>query len=259
MWKYVGASVQGTSHLARGTPCQDVHTIGCILVETEEIFWTIVADGAGSAKHAEDGARIICDRIEERVRRWFSVSRNKLTLPSREIIIKWIKRIRKYICDIADKVGLSLRDFACTVSGIIVGGDEAICFQIGDGTIVVGDGHGEFEVVFWPENGEYANTTFFVTDNEFEQSLEFKILTQSPIEIAIFTDGLQRLALQVVSKSVHAPFFLPMFRRLAPETPGFSEGLKSQLIDFLNSTSVNQRTDDDKTLILASQLPVKAI
>ena len=72
-------------------------------------------------------------------------------------------------------------------------------------------------------------------------------------ELALFTDGLQALALHFVSREVHAPFFEPMFERLRQEPPGDAPGLEAELRAFLDSAEVNRRTDDDKTLVLATR------
>lgn len=257
MWKYVGSSVIGTSHTVQGTPCQDAHCIGCSQNRSGLYFWAIVTDGAGSARYAEQGATLVCQDISTRIERWVSHF-NAGNLPDKQIVIKWIERVRKQLLRRAHNVGGSIRDFACTLVGIIVGNNGAICFQIGDGSIVLGDGGGTYEIAFWPDNGEYVNTTYFVTDADFHSTLSFKTVTQAPVEIALFSDGLQRLSLHTATKSVHAPFFAPMFYRLAHETPGFSHFLEPELARFLGSAEVNKRTDDDKTLVLATQMSVSA-
>jgi hypothetical protein len=138
----------------------------------------------------------------------------------------------------------------------IVGEHAAAFSQIGDGAIVVGDGD-TYRTVFWPQNGEYANTTNFVTDEAFADNLVFQ-LHQGPVdELALFTDGLQMLALNFADHSVHRPFFLPMFRKLRLAAAG--EGLPRALRHFLGSPSVNQRSDDDKTLILATRVQAPTI
>jgi hypothetical protein len=69
-------------------------------------------------------------------------------------------------------------------------------------------------------------------------------------EVALLTDGLQSLALRFASREAHGPFFEPMFERLrGPEQPS-----ESELAAFLGSGPVNARTDDDKTLVLATRL-----
>jgi hypothetical protein len=64
---------------------------------------------------------------------------------------------------------------------------------------------------------------------------------------------LQRLALHYEGRTAHAPFFRPMFAPVRAADPGRAETLSTQLAAFLGSQPVNARTDDDKTLVLATR------
>ena len=101
--------------------------------------------------------------------------------------------------------------------------------------------------VFWPQVGEYANTTWFVTSADFEQMLQVR--GEAVDEVALFTDGLQMMALHFATRSVHRPFFEPLFAALRGAAQ--PEDLVVPLRAFLDSPAVNERTDDDKTLVLA--------
>ena len=69
-------------------------------------------------------------------------------------------------------------------------------------------------------------------------------------------DGLQMLALSYAKKVAHQPFFTPMFAALRKvEDP---QELIVPMRQWLDSTAVNQRTDDDKTLILATRVMANA-
>ena len=85
--------------------------------------------------------------------------------------------------------------------------------------------------------------------------LESAILTDPVTEIALLTDGLQRLALHYQTRQAHEPFFRPLFQRLRehPE-PGCPAALATALERLLAGPAINQRTHDDKTLILATRL-----
>ena len=254
MWRYVGASVVGTSHLARDLPCQDAHCVGCFTGATGEVLWCVAADGAGSARFADQGAEFVCDKLETKIIRWLDEFDGDITALDETVIRKWIARVREQLAECAQEAGVTLRDYACTVSGIIAGPDRSVCFQIGDGAIVVSDGNEDYQTVFWPENGEYVNATYFVTDEHFEQALMVEVLPYSPCHVAVFTDGLLRLALHLASQSVHRPFFDPMFARLEIEPPGRVEHLEAALEHFLYTPAITSRTDDDKTLILATRM-----
>ena len=109
--------------------------------------------------------------------------------------------------------------------------------------------------VFWPQTGQYVNETRFVTDSDAAVHLECVVLAETVAEIALLTDGLQTLALHYQHQQAHTPFFRPMFHQLRAQTePGSSELLTNALARFLASPAVNERTHDDKTLILATRL-----
>lgn len=97
--------------------------------------------------------------------------------------------------------------------------------------------------------------THFVTDDDAIDILVSKIFTEPVQKAAAFSDGIQRLALHLATNSVHEPFFAPFFKVLNDATAEQEDQLQQALIKFLNSDAVNERTDDDKTLALASLVP----
>ena len=107
---------------------------------------------------------------------------------------KFVAAIRKEMEVVAAKSEVLPRDMACTFLFAAIGTTHALYGQVGDGAIVTTN-NGEREVVFWPESGEYANMTRFVTDEDADAHLRSTVRA-APNEIAVFTDGLQRLALQ---------------------------------------------------------------
>jgi hypothetical protein len=167
-----------------------------------------------------------------------------------DVLASWNKRVRECLSAEADKRATRLRSLACTLLMAVVGQRLAIFSQIGDGAIILNEAGG-LRPVFWPQSGEYINTTNFITDEEFDRRLEIVVHPGPVDELAVLTDGLQMLALRYADKSVHRPFFLPMFRALrAAESASL---LERPMHEFLTSKAVNDRTDDDKTLILATR------
>ena len=103
--------------------------------------------------------------------------------------------------------------------------------------------------------GEYINTTHFVTEPSSLDQFEFTLTANAIHELAVFTDGIEPLVLQYATNAVHSSFFnkmLPPVRALAQ--PGFDTTLSDQLSTYLSSPVICSRTDDDKTLLLASRL-----
>lgn len=249
MWKTLCESAIGTAHCDLGIPCQDYGLVCDHAGPAGHAVIAVCADGAGSASHADVGARVTCESVAEQARLWLDATNHEQQL-SRDVVLAWVNDVRQHIVDVATSLDVSSRELACTLLGAVVNDCTATFFQVGDGAIVAAT-NGEFEIVFWPQSGEYANVTNFLTNDDVEQQLVFEQRSIAVDEFALLTDGLQMLALDFTHRQAHAPFFEPLFARLRSEVDAAS--LSGPLRHFLQSTPVNERTDDDKTLILASR------
>jgi hypothetical protein len=249
MWKLLFQSAQGTAHERAGQPCQDSCLVRLRRSGQGPVLVLAGADGAGSASHADVGARLACRGIMRLV---LADLHDGLPVEhvERDTVLSWHERLRRDLQKEAEQRQLEWHQLASTLLLAVIGEQAAAFSQIGDGAIVLADGD-TYRTVFWPQNGEYANSTNFVTDEEFADNLAFELRTGPVDELALFTDGLQMLALNFADRTVHQPFFQPMFRKLRAADPG--EGLPRALRQFLRSPAVNQRSDDDKTLLLATR------
>jgi Protein phosphatase 2C len=251
-WKTLWASAMGTSHAASERPCQDCGRVRVWSSVAEAVLLAVCADGAGSAEHSHMGARIACESVIEAVSR--DLDHGGLTPFVAETIdddriLGWLGEARNSIRLEAEASGMTVRDLACTLLLAVLGEQSALFVQIGDGVIVVADGD-SFGLVFWPESGEYEGETDFLTDEVFADHIRVERRAGRIDELALLSDGLQRLALDYAARQPHGPFFAPLFQHLRTHDP---ESLQGDLSRFLDSPRVNQRTDDDKTLILASR------
>lgn len=240
MWKLVFGSVPGTSHVESGRPCQDYCTgsiVGTTLVAA-------CADGAGSAELSQLGSKAAVDRFME-------VATGE-AVPTKEQVEAWVAAARECLLEVATANESTPRQLACTFLAVLVGDGWAAFAQVGDGVIVF-DSPAGYNLAFWPDNGEYANTTRFLSDDDYQQHLRVEIVERHISELAVLTDGLQMLALDFAGAKVHDRFFSPLFTavRNGPD----EADLQLSLLDFMGSQRVNERTDDDKTLILATRIP----
>jgi len=249
VWRHIAQSLQGPSHVADGTVCQDSNVVRLFGDGDNTTLVACVADGAGSARFSDSGSSIICQTIMENAASFFEAGGRVEDLRF-EAALRWCEEARQRIGEEAAARECTTREFATTLCAVIASPAYSVFFQIGDGAIILGN-NGIYGVVFWPQSGEYANSTNFLTADDFEQKLEFFTTPTCSAEIALFTDGLERLALRFDTQTPHAPFFAPLFRALrsSDDLDGLSEGLRQ----FLASDSVQARSDDDKTLILASR------
>lgn len=252
-WRHLANSVRGTSHEKLALPCQDAHQVSRLTTSDGEALIAVVCDGAGSAKHAEVGAETVCLSILQ------SASAALIEDPSggalaRSLVEDWLKKAQEQIATKAAELSAEGRDLACTMLGAAITSSRAILFQVGDGAIVRWDGQ-RYRLVFQPDRGEYANNTYFVTEDRAKDRLQFAVVESAVDEVALLSDGLQMLAVDYAQQEAHSPFFASMFgalrKALASEDV---EALGVPFLQFLKSPRINDRTDDDKTLVLATRL-----
>lgn len=254
-WKYAFGSATGTSHLGANIPCQDFGLCDVLTTPAQEtILVAVTADGAGSAKRSQVGAQLACNLFQAEMAVLF-LEGGHLAQITRSFIVEWLTRFQSEVAVRAADEGLLVRDFACTLLAVVLTEDAGVFVQVGDGAIVIScqDDADEFAWIFWPDKGEYANMTTFATQEEAKEQFLYDFKQEAFQEIALFTDGLERLALNFQSGSTHNPFFRAMFAPVRASEPGYSQELSERLQAFLNSPQVNARTDDDKTLILATR------
>lgn len=250
MWRHVAQSLQGPSHAADGSVCQDSHFVSFVGEGSNQTIIACAADGAGSAKRSDLGSSIACEMIAESAARYFD-SHSNFDQLQLDDVIKWCESAREKMRQTADSKNCKMRDLATTLCVAILSPDSSVFFQIGDGAITVGK-NGVYGVVFWPQSGEYANVTNFMTAKNYQDNIEFQATKSQFTDLALFTDGIERLALDFEGQTPHVPFFKPLFRAVRDSSNGDSLG--RDLANFLQSDSIKNRSDDDKTLILASQL-----
>jgi hypothetical protein len=252
-WIWAAARAAGTSHLAQGLPCQDAYL--CSMHTTaagQPVLIAAVADGAGSAERAESGAIIAVEALAIALQDEFKDVSDTANLA--DLVRHAIGEVPLALDLQAEKEGRPVSDFNATLLVAVLTRERAVVAQIGDGAVVVDDGSG-WRPIHWPDHGEYANTTRFVTESEAVASVRLAVLETPPKRVCLFSDGLERLLLDFARKSAHAPFFDSIFARLSREgQPGYSATVSQELSALLESDKVNARTDDDKSLVCAQWL-----
>lgn len=251
MWKLVYGSVRGTSHLRTGQPCQDYGEARLVEAGPGPALLVACADGAGSAELSDVGARLAVETFLERAAEALAAGVEP-DAADEAALTSWATAARIRVEAEAEARGVAARQLACTLLAAVVGPASSSFVQVGDGVIVF-DGPDGYEFAFWPDAGEYANTTRFLTDPDVERHLRADRLPRAVEDLAVLTDGLQALALGYAEGRVHEPFFRPLFDTLRRAPDGAA--LRPALEAFLDSERVNARTDDDKTLILATRRP----
>lgn len=165
MWKTINYEVCGRSHVKTATPCQD-KTIACGINGVDMIA---LADGAGSARLSHFGAETatssICDYIANNFNQIINNPDGKrVKIDILEYLLAKIEKAsEKFSCDI--------NDLASTLMAVAVSDNTFLILHIGDG--VVGYlKNSELRVASVPENGEFANTTTFITSKDAISSIK---------------------------------------------------------------------------------------
>jgi Protein phosphatase 2C len=255
-WRVASACEIGTSHAGSGTPCQDKAEHAIIETKEGPVLVAVVCDGAGSAAHSEIGAWLASITFVQLAEVYFEKG-GHLDDICRDKVVGWITDTAERVSARAREDGNALKEYSCTLVAAIVGNEAAAFAQIGDGAIVVSHGEEDgWSWVFWPQRGEYANQTVFVLSDNATECLEFDLAPRRIDEVAIFSDGIERLVLHAATKAVNDSFFNEMFVPVrASNSPGFDQELSGKLKQYLGSAVVNARTNDDKTLLMATRRP----
>jgi hypothetical protein len=247
-WKYAATSAIGTSHLkTEDGVCQDAHR--CVITQDVGRITCVVSDGAGSATRSADASRFICDQLVMLVSR-----APEDDVHTEGYARRIISELRLALEELAEAEDVPLRQFACTLLVAIVTDSVCTFWQLGDGAICFREaGQEEYRVAIWPSKGEYANTTYFLTDSNASDELEWDSVEMQIADVAVFSDGLERLALNFKTQEAHTKFFTGLFPHLYHKPAGEALDIQTQLAQFLTSDRINAKTDDDKTIILATR------
>jgi hypothetical protein len=238
-WKLIGASVRGRSHARTDTRCQDV-----VRYESDNgLAIAAVSDGAGTAALAHLGASIAAETVVRVLRE--TSSEQNLTLSD---LRDAFAAARAAIDLDAGERARSIRDYACTLLVVVADEHHTLVGQIGDGAIVGVPFEENLKVIGWPQQGDYANTTFFLSDETSEPVFTEEV----PLEaFGMLSDGLQMVALEYENLRAHAPFFGPFFTALRDATMPLDE-LERHLSTYLETDpTLAKRTDDDLSLLVA--------
>jgi len=247
-WRVLGASVPGTSHQENDVPCQDAHGFR---VTEQGVLIIAVADGAGSAEHSHAGATLAVAQAVDALAQ--SITPQP---PPDDDEAAWKQLMQAAFSTAfnalqayAVQETLSLRALSTTLTCVLASSNLLVAGQVGDGAVILEAPDGRFSTVLSPQRGEYANETFFLTTKDMLNHVAMLVQPCAIRSLAVTTDGLLRLAMQMADHTPSPRFFRPVLEFVAEAEDDTAS--QQELIAFLNSERVCQRTDDDKTLVLA--------
>jgi len=245
-WRYAAASVIGTSHQKVGLPCQD--RFACS-VRVPGWFIAAVCDGAGSAAQSEIGAETASATALEFIEKALNSGR---ATDCEAVVRDAAAAARVRLLARASEFSVAPRELACTLLVVMLGPAGGAAAQVGDGLIAAKADADGWTWIFWPQRGEYANVTKFLSEDDALDALEVSPLGPEIFECSLMTDGLEPLALQYATRTAHSPFFEGLLAPLRSMSEvGEATELSARLNSFLDSPRIRDRADDDLTLAIA--------
>ena len=251
MWRVFSASATGQRNADQGAAGQDAsHSL-----VTGDVLVAVVCDGAGSAREGRTGANCMAHELAERLSGLLADDPGLLEIQAQGSagleagVREAIETVRGRLAGLAASSELSLPDYACTLVGCVASAGGGCLFHVGDGFAIVQRAGGE-SLLSLPENGEYADETYFVTDESWKDHLRLTPLPApgSGCLIGLMSDGTAPFAVDRARSGFFRPFIDPVaaYLREATATTG-NEALRN----LLESPRASEISSDDKTLLLA--------
>lgn len=244
-WRVFAAAAIGKSHIDGGLPCQDAHAhtiVGDTLVAA-------VCDGAGSKSLSQLGSATVSAVVV----RELAAHAKQAALASMDVdsfhalAAAAVETARAEIAAMAAEQGADVSEYSSTLVAVVVDAAGGRFFHIGDG-LGVARSAGEDCTISAPENGEYANETYFVTGEAWREHLRVTPIAHAPQRLAMMSDGAMPFAMAKGNAAVYAPFMDPVERFLA--TASEADG-SAALLGTLADPRTDSITLDDKTLLIA--------
>jgi|GEM_PF-217596 len=248
-WNIVGASVQGTSHVAAKLPCQDYHDYRVISNQT---IIAAVADGLGSATQSHKGAKLAVEAALTSISTALTKQIPNQKTDWVDVFKASFSEARKTLEEIAQTENQPLREYGTTLIVGVLNDEWLVTGHIGDGAVVAMFEDKTLSTVCAPQNNEYINQVVPLTKPDALDMVEYQAQKARVTAMAMFSDGIQHLSIRNLDNAPHPPFFQVMFDPLT--TTIDQHNVSKQLADYLTSDQVCSKTDDDKTLLLIGRM-----
>lgn len=208
-------TITGTYHRTLHAKNQDAY---CSM-QDDGFCCLCIADGAGSKAHSELGARWlvkdICHLLLGQAENFFSMSYDSIR---NAVVLQLQKSLRKT----ALQQNVLLGELSSTLMFALTDGKQFLLGHLGDGAII-GEHGGRWNVLSFPQNGEYANITYLSTMPAVERHLRLHRSQCAGIHrIWLLTDGAMYAAFQ----------------------PGFSIAKDTTLEKAIHSVDTKEINDD---------------
>lgn len=245
---YYGTSLIGSSHIEKGSVCQDSHK--AVVLPNG---WVVasVADGVGSAKHSEIASRIAVETVTEVCAKMISDG-TKIS-ECKPIIFEAYKLADMRIADYADEKEDSITEYDTTLSTIIYDGKSFAYGHSGDGGIVGLLTDGKYQRITYPQKAE--DGVCVIPLRAGENSWEIGVVNGEFASLLLATDGVYDTFFPYLLKGQENEIYVPLIRYFMDNNwlDASKENIKeiSQSREaFLNSEAYSPVSDDKTVLVV---------
>lgn len=198
--KVIQSYLQGARHRTKNQPCED----RTYSLSENDVTVIALADGAGSKKytHSADGAEYVTKTISKFFCNNFDRFYEKDDTDELSGVIMTV--CQRALSAKADEIGVDdIVKMSSTLLVVAVKDNRMIACHIGDGVIGKLTSEGT-EVVSAPDNGEFASTTYFITNPRADKHIHIiKSQTDDVISYFLMSDGTQEYVYDEVNKCFH--------------------------------------------------------
>lgn len=243
MWNSVQCAVQGRGHIKTDTPCQDKTRF----IYENETSVIALADGAGSATMSHFGAEYVTKRICELLTQQFDVYYNEDDGAAIKRVI--VGTLMDGLEKLAQDIDCEVKDLASTLLVAAVKDGKYIILHIGDGVIGYVKNE-ELKIASHPENGEFVNTTVFVTSKDVLSTMKMmKGQLNGITGFALMSDGTEASLYNKREKSL-----APALKKIMDLSQVIkSDCLQSEMESSFENVIKNSTTDDCSLIILVEE------
>lgn len=242
MWKTLNYEVIGKSHIKANKVCQDK----TFSYNQNGVIASALADGAGSCEFSDVGAIIACKTICQFLGENFDEiieieNANDVISRIINIVVENLeKKANDMKCDV-DKL-------SSTLLCVAIKNDDVIVFHVGDG-LIAGLKNNELKTLTMPDNGEFANATYFVTSpRSVEKARLLKGKATGFQGFALMSDG---STASLYNKKTKMPV-----RGIQKLITGLQYTYPTsylEIVKFLMDYEIHERTTDDCSISLIAQ------
>jgi hypothetical protein len=248
-FKVWSATTTGPSHTVLNAPCQD----SCSIAKSSDgsTISIVVSDGCGSAQKSEQGSLFISEYISSAL---LALSPELIKRgPGEWLIDKSVMILAELRETMRRKYGDDIRDYAATIVAALVSDLGGFLLHVGDGvaTSFAIKGSGAKKQITLvaqsnPENGEFANQTFYITEPDWIRHIRITPLAQVDC-LVLNTDGAQALFYE--GNQPFSRAFSKIFNSLSDDEIDAEKYLRKTL----TNSQADALSGDDKTFAILAR------